>query len=51
MKQLIVLTASILLGLALFGLIAGREGSVYSAAKNVWESEADMRVLSDESAR
>ena len=51
MKQIIVLTASILLGLALFSLIAGREGSIYSAAKNVWESEADMRVLSDEPAR
>ena len=50
MKQRIVLTASILLGLALFSLIAGREGSIYSAAKNVWESEAELRVLSDEPA-
>ena len=48
MKQLIVLVASVLLGLALFGMIAGRENSILSAAKNVWENEAELRVLSDE---
>lgn len=51
MKQLIVLTASVILGLALFWLIAGRGNSVYSAAGNLWEQEADLRVLSDEPAR
>ena len=51
MKQLIVLIASIMLGLALFGMIAGKDNSIYSALRKAWEKEADLRVLSDEPLR
>ena len=48
MKQMIVLTAMIMLGVILFGLIAGpEEGSTYSVVKGVWESEIDARTMSD----
>ena len=47
MKQLIILTASLILGLALFGLIAGRQDSVYSTAGNVWKREVQQRELRD----
>jgi hypothetical protein len=46
MKQFIVLIATLLLGLALFSLIAGSEdGSMYSALKQVWSSELAVRTL------
>lgn len=46
MKQFIVLIAALLLGLALFSLIAGpEEGSMYSALKQVWSSELAVRTL------
>ncbi len=46
MKQFIVLIASLLLGLALFSLIAGPEdGSIYSTLKQVWGSELSVRTL------
>ena len=51
MKQLIVMVAMIILGLAIFGLIAGKKDSVYSTVSNVWEKEADSRVLYDEPLR
>ncbi len=51
MKQLIVTIALIMLGLAVFGMIAGREGSVYSTVRNVWEKEAEQRGLSDSPIR
>ena len=44
MKQFIVLTASILLGVFLFNLIAGSgSDSVYSEVKTVWEKELEAR--------
>ncbi len=51
MKQLIVLAASVILGLALFGMIAGHENSLYSTVRKVWEKEADLRIFADEPAR
>ena len=51
MKQLIVLVASVMLGLAIFGMIAGKENSIYSTLENAWEKEADHRVLSSAPAR
>ena len=45
MKQLIVTVALIVLGLALFGMIAGRENSIYSTVRSVWEKEAEQRGL------
>ena len=48
MKQLIVLVATMLLGLALYGMIAGGENSIYSSMTEAWEKEADLRVLSQE---
>ena len=36
MKDLIVLLASIILGLYIFGLVAGDEGSVKEALKESW---------------
>ena len=51
MKQIIVLVASVMLGLALFGMIAGKDNSVYSVLRKAWEKEADLRVFSDEPLR
>ena len=46
MKQLIILTASILLGVALFNLIAGdAPGSTKSTLKNVWQQEMQYKTL------
>ncbi len=48
MKELIVLIASIMLGLCLFSLIAGdTDKSVYSAVKGVWQREIQVRTLQD----
>ena len=50
MKDMIVLLASILLGLFIFGLIAGDEGSIKAAIKESWVKEAAGRqyvVLTD----
>ena len=48
MKQLIVLVSMILLGVVLFGLIAGpEETSTYSVVKGLWESEIEARTMSD----
>lgn len=48
MKELIVLLASVILGVFLFGLIAGSgEGSVYSSVKSVWDAEIQMRTVRD----
>ncbi|HPX71005.1 MAG TPA: hypothetical protein PL035_02485 [Bacillota bacterium] len=48
MKQLIVLTAMILLGIFIFQLIAGRQdGSVFNEVKNVWEMEIEARKMGD----
>ena len=48
MKQLIVLVAMILLGVILFGLIAGPEdSSTYSVVRGLWESEMEARTMSD----
>ncbi len=51
MKQLIVTVALIVLGLALFGMIAGKDGSVYSTVRGVWEKEAEARGLADSPLR
>lgn len=48
MKQLLVMLASIMLGVTLFGLIAGSgDDSVYSLVKGVWQSEITMRTMED----
>ena len=48
MKQLIVLVSMIILGVILFGFIAGPdEGSTYSVVKGVWESEIGARTMND----
>ena len=48
MKQLIVLVASIMLGIFIFGLIAGpQDGSIYSEVKGVWQQEIEARTMSD----
>lgn len=44
MKELIVIVASVLLGLAIFGMIAGeQDGSVKSTLKKVWTNEVKSR--------
>ena len=46
MKELIILIASIMLGLFLFNLIAGeQDSSIYSAVKGVWNTEIQARTL------
>ena len=48
MKQMIILTATIMLGVFLFGLIAGPdEGSIYSEVRNVWQREISARTMTD----
>lgn len=48
MKELIVLIASLMLGLFLFNLIAGEQDtSIYSAVKGVWNTEIRTRTLED----
>ena len=47
MKQLIVTVALIMLGLALFSMIAGPENSIYSTVRGVWEKETEYRGLTD----
>ena len=48
MKELIILIASIMLGLCLFNLIAGdQDNSIYSAVKGVWNTEIHARTLQD----
>ncbi|MCF0150504.1 MAG: hypothetical protein HUJ80_03745 [Firmicutes bacterium] len=49
MKQLIVMTASILLGIALFQLIAGPgPGSIYHTAGQLWQQELQLRTVRSE---
>ena len=46
MKQLIVLIATVMLGLFLFGLIAGRDdASIYSSVRKVWVNEIGQRTM------
>ena len=48
MKQLIVMTSMVMLGVILFTLIAGpQDGSVYSAVRDVWVQEAASRTATD----
>ena len=48
MKQMIVLAATIMLGIFLYGLIAGpQEGSIYSEVKGVWQQEIEARTMTD----
>ncbi len=48
MKQLIVLIATIMLGLFLFGLIAGHDdASIYSAVRQVWVNEIGQRTVKE----
>ena len=51
MKQLIVLVASVLLGIALFGMIAGPDDSVYSAVGGLWDKEVTLRTVTAEPAK
>ncbi len=47
MKQIIVMTATILLGVAIFHMIMGpQDDSVYSGVKSVWHQEIDIRTKS-----
>lgn len=47
MKQLIVMMAMIVLGIAIFNLIAGGDdSSIVSVIKGVWEQEIQMRTSS-----
>ena len=50
-KQIIVTVALIMLGLAIFGMIAGNEGSLYSTVRGVWEKQAEHRLLTDDPPR
>ena len=48
MKQMIILAATIMLGVFLFNLIAGPdEESIYSEVKNVWQHEIGARTMTD----
>ncbi|MBQ1907707.1 MAG: hypothetical protein II803_04305 [Firmicutes bacterium] len=48
MKHLIIMIASILLGIFLFDIIAGPgEGSVYSGLRGFWENEIRYRTVQD----
>lgn len=52
MKQLIVLAASILLGLYLFHLIAGPgPDSIYGSVGNLWRQELQTRTIRNEGGR
>lgn len=45
MKQLIIMVATVLLGLFLYNLICGpQQGSVMSAVRSVWSSEIEART-------
>ncbi|MBQ8589571.1 MAG: hypothetical protein IJ486_03860 [Firmicutes bacterium] len=45
MKQLIVMTATIMLGICLFRLIAGpAEESILSSVGQLWQQEIEMRT-------
>ncbi len=45
MKQLIVLTASVLLGVFIFELVGG---PVSGTVKNVWQAEVESRTLQEQ---
>lgn len=46
LKQLIVLIASLILGIALFNLIAGPgDDSIYSSVRKVWQTEVEIKTL------
>ena len=51
MKQLIVLAAMIMLGAFIFGLIAGKNNSIYSTVRGVFEQQEEQRALTDEPLR
>jgi hypothetical protein len=45
MKQFIVLFAMILLGIAIYGMIAGPDdASMLSSVKDIWSHEIDLRT-------
>ncbi|NLY70930.1 MAG: hypothetical protein GX076_04525 [Clostridiales bacterium] len=45
MKQLIVMLVMVVLGIAIFNLIAGDEGhSILNVMKDVWEEEIQIRT-------
>jgi hypothetical protein len=44
MKQIIILCATMLLGVVIFNLVAGsQQDSVMNTVKSVWEKEIDMQ--------
>ncbi len=48
MKQLIVMIAAIILGVYIFGLVAGPgEGSIYSGVRQLWQQEIKVRTVQD----
>ena len=48
MKQLIVLMASIILGLQIASLVAGPENSISSSLKELWTEEIELRTITRE---
>ncbi len=45
MKQLIVMAATVVLGVYLFGLVAGpQEGSINSSVRQLWQEEIALRT-------
>ena len=48
MKQLIVLAAMIMLGVFIFGLIAGKDNSIYSTVRGIFVQQEEQRALTDE---
>lgn len=47
MKQFIILTSTILLGVAIFNMIMGDDSnSIFNVVKDVWYYEAELRTKS-----
>ncbi|MBQ3107345.1 MAG: hypothetical protein IJC68_01890 [Firmicutes bacterium] len=44
MKQLIVMLATVLLGVSIFQLVAGDENSVKTTVEEVWQQEIRVRT-------
>ena len=45
MKQMIVMIATVILGLSIFQLVCGKqEGSVLNAMKDAWQQEIEVRT-------
>ena len=48
MKQIIVMAATVLLGIYIFHLVAGPEdSSIYSGVRRLWQKEINVRTVQD----